>query len=210
MDEIGSNHNGLFALVRELVEHQHETDEKRRTDPHAAVKDAVLWAAYYITHLSSYVAGGAPTRVTPGATLVSLVQAFEDRDKGVLNPLLQPTDGRGGNNLRQAVMYARVWPALAAELLFRAGYRKGEAQKKVAEQLGAGHWVFIGHRGERWRIIKRWREDIDSGDYPDAAEAFDDLLETALATLRARSGEPSADDLVKAARAALGELDRYA
>jgi hypothetical protein len=208
-DEVGSNHNDLSALVRELLEHQHEADEKLRTDRHAAVKDAVLRAANSIMRLSSYVAGGSPSHVTHGAALVSLAQAFEDRDRGIRNPLLQPSEGLGGNNLRQEVMFARVKPALAVELLFKAGRGKKEAQKEVAQQLGPDHWIFTGHRGERWRIVKRWREDIDSGDYPDAAEAFACWLEAALAAIRTKSADPSADDFVKAAHAALKELDRY-
>jgi hypothetical protein len=208
-DEVGSNHNDLSALVRELLELQHEADEKLRTDPHAAVKDAVLRVADSIMRLSSYVAGGSPSHVTPGAALVSLAQAFEDRDQGKRNPLLQPTEGHGGNNLLQEVMFARVKPALAVELLFKAGRKKKEAQEEVAQLLGPDHRIFTGHHGERWRIVKRWRADIDSGDYPAAAEAFDCWLDAALTTIRANSGEPSADDFVKAARAALKELDRY-
>jgi hypothetical protein len=207
MDEVG--HTDVTVLVNDLLQRQREADEKLRTDAHAAVKDAVLWAAYSIAHLS-HMADGSPSRVTHGAALVSLAQAFEDRDRGIHNPLLQPLEGRGGNNLRQEIIYARVNVVVAVELVRRAGRRKGKAQKEVAELLGRDHRIFAGHRGERWRLVKQWGEDIASGDYPDAAEKFDGMLEAALTTIQTRVAEPSAEDLVKAARAALGELDRYA
>jgi hypothetical protein len=209
LNEIGPSYNDLAALVRKLLDRQHVADEKLRTDDHAAVKDALIQVTHSVADLSAYMATWEPSSVTPGAALIRLVMAFEDRDRGKANPLLQPIRGRGGNSLRQDVMFARVKPALAAELLFRAGRGKEEAQKEVADWLGTGHRVFKDHRGERWRIIKQWREDIDSGDHPEAAELFACLLEVALITIPTRSAEPSADDLVNAARAALGELDRY-
>jgi hypothetical protein len=211
LDDVGSQHNGLLALLRALLERTAEIDGTLQTDPHAAVRDIAKLMLAFLTELSEYMAGGSPSRVTHGAALVGLVLAFEDRDRGIVNPVLQPKaeDRRKGNNLRQEVMFARVQPALASKLLFRAGRGKEEADKEVAGLLGKDHRVFTGHSGERWRIVKRWREDIDSGDYPDAAEKFDCLLEAVLDTIRAASGEPSADYLVKAAYAALGELDRY-
>jgi hypothetical protein len=213
LDEVGSNHSDLYALLRALLERTAEIDGTLRSDPHAAVRDITKLMLLFLTKLSEYMADGSPSRVTHGAALVSLVLAFEDRDRGIVNPVLLPKaeDRRKGNNLRQEVMFARVQSALASELLFRAGRGKEEADKEVAELLGKDHRLFTGHSGETWRIVKRWRENIDSGDYPDAAEKFDYLLEAVLDTIRARaaSGEPSADDLEKAADAALGELDRY-
>jgi hypothetical protein len=199
LNEVGPDHSDiseLRRLVRELLEHQHEVDQMLGTDPHAAVKDAAARMLDSVVRLSEYLAAGSPSRVTPGAALVVLLQALEDRDNGIVNSVLQPTEGRGGNYLHQGVIYARVNVALAVELLSRAGRGREEATKEVAELLGPGHRIFTGHRGERWRIVKRWRQDIASGDYPDAAEKFDRLLEAVLATISTISEEPSADDLV--------------
>jgi hypothetical protein len=209
VDEVGPDHSEILALLCAQHERQKKADEKLRTDSRAAVKDAVHEALLSVMQQSEYLAGGSPSRVTHGAALACLLLALEDRDRGIANPLLQPAEGRVVGTLRLEVMLERANVVLAAELLYRAGRGREEADKEVAQLLGHKHPVFDGHSGERGRIVKRWREDIDSGNYPEAAEKFDELLAAALATIRARSAEPSADDLVKAASAALGELDRY-
>src|SRR5690348_16607185 len=96
-DEVGPD---LSALVRELLERLQEADKTLRTDARAAVKDAVMWVLQSVIQLSNYVADGSPSRITHGDALLRLALALEDRDRGIVNPVLQPTEGHGGNYLR--------------------------------------------------------------------------------------------------------------
>ena len=134
-DEVGPDHNDiseLRRLVRELLERQQEVDQMLGTDPHAAVKDATAWMLDSVVRLAEYITAGSPSRVTPGASLVRLLAALEDRDRGVSNPLLLPVNKLKGNNLLLMAGLLRVEPAVAMELLIRAGRGRDAAAREVA------------------------------------------------------------------------------
>lgn len=222
-NEVAADHNELLPLTSQLLDLLEAADRKLETAPHAAVQDTlqlllrfVILAALYRTTGSvprieegalSLTLGSAPR--VPGAALRRLVSAFEDLERGIVDRvLLQPKVANRGNYLGLEVRLARVEPAVAMELLIRAGRKRQEAAKEVVRMLGENPSVFAGHHGEPWRIVAGWRTAAMSGDDRETKQKFDAWLELVTKVLCAREG--TAADLVKIARVVLSESDHYA
>jgi hypothetical protein len=158
-DEVGSNHNDLLALLRALPERQQEADHKLATDAHAAVKDAVHVTLLFIVELCRCLAAPSQPSSVPGAALSRLLAALDDRDKGIVDSVLQPKNKHGGNYLSLTAKQERLPLAVAMQLLMQARKRE-EAAKEVVRLLGNRRAIFKGHDGSPWRLVARWRDEL--------------------------------------------------
>jgi hypothetical protein len=203
-DETGSDYGDI--LLRELLDRLHEADQTLKTDRHAAIKNSLMLVLMAIIKASHRMAGNSVPLVVPGIALQQLLTAFDDLERGIVDPVLQPRSG-ASNTLPTSTRLARVVPAVAMQLIYNAGRKWEDAAKEVAQILGENHRIFAGSPGVRWRIIARWRTDVMSGDDPDAKRKFDEYLESMADFLSAREG--TAKDLEKIARLIMRELDHY-
>jgi hypothetical protein len=203
-DEAPAYHSDI--LLRELLDRLHEADQKLKMDPHAAIKTELMLVLAALIDAANLLAGNSAPHVFPGTALQRLLTAFDDLERGIVDPVLQPRPGTS-STLPTATRFARVVPAVAMQLLYNAGRKWEDAAKEVAQMLGENHRIFAGHSGERWRIIARWRTEVMSCDDPDAKQKFDEYLKFAAEFLSAREG--TAEDLPKIARRLMRELDHY-
>jgi hypothetical protein len=194
-------------LLRELLDRLHEADQTLKTDRHSAIKSELKLVLAVIIDAAHRLAGNSVPQVVPGIALQQLLIAFDDLERGIVDPVLQPSPGTS-STLCTATTLARVVTAVAMQLLCNAGRKWEDAAKEVAQILGENHRLFAGHSGARWRIIARWRTAVMSGEDPDDKQKFDGYLKFVADFLSAREG--TAEDLVKIARIIMRtELDHY-
>lgn len=195
-----------MTIVAALLDDLRAADQKLATDPHAAGQATLNALLRFVIRAAQSQTPGE----MPGDALRRLVAAHcIDLEGGVINdPIMRPKpqNRSKGNYLGHEAKLARVEPALAMELLIKAGWLQDDAAKQVVRMLGNNLAVFTGLDGVPWQIVKRWRKDIKSGADPDAKQKFDELLEAAAKFLRDR-GEEGAEGLVRIAHITLNRLD---
>jgi hypothetical protein len=159
-DEVADKDSDIVALSRALLDCLQETDGKLGTDAHAAVKDAVHLALLFAKKLADRFAAPATPHVWPGAALGRLLAALDDRDRGIVDPVLQPQNKHGGNYLSLPAKQERFGVVLAMELLMAAGQHRQPAANEVVRLLGNQRAIFEGHDGSPWRLVARWRDEL--------------------------------------------------
>jgi hypothetical protein len=198
----------VLRYVVELYRAECAIDEMLEEHPRDAVHRSQMNVLNFLNNVGPLVRDlgfAPPNSHLPGDAVARLLMAFEDRGKGLVDPVLEPPEAletrHGPHTLFLKDRHDRVRPAVVMELLRMAGYGVKKAAGEVADML-KGHPILKNVGGDPAGTITRWWRDIKKGraDSWDTEE-FNVLVAEVKKVVGARGG--TAADFIKLAPALL-------
>jgi hypothetical protein len=196
-DEVGDNDISVAREVRarearlrreltdQLLIDLCQADAAMRLDGRAAVEFAVARISMFVQGIVALDQGlGRFTDPAPDEALLRLCHALAGLKEGTIDPIVAPAsepsrrvvdaaeDKHQGIRLGPTanVLIDRATAAAVVEIFMLAGWPRKSAASEVAKAL-TGAPVLAGIKGEPWRVVARWREEIgelgEKREFPD-------------------------------------------